>query len=53
MWQTKYPLAKNLGLGFDFRPCCEGKFPHKASVVHDLDQDRRFLTFKLQIEEFA
>ena len=29
MWQTKYALAvpKNLGLGFDLRPCNEGDFP--------------------------
>ena len=28
MWQTKFFLAvpKNLGLGFDFRPCSEGNF---------------------------
>ena len=28
MWQTKYASAvpKNLGLGFDFRPCSEGDF---------------------------
>ena len=28
MWQAKYALAvhKNLGLGFDFRPCSEGHF---------------------------
>ena len=28
IWQTKYALAvtKNMGLGFDFRPCSEGNF---------------------------
>ena len=28
MWQTKYASAipKNLGLGLNFRPCCEGYF---------------------------
>ena len=33
MRQTKYALAapKNLGLGFDFRPC--SGFPHRVSVV--------------------
>ena len=35
MWQTKYASAvpKNLGVGVDFRPCSEGDFPHRASVV--------------------
>ena len=35
MWQTKYALAvaKNLGLGLDFRPCSEGNIPHRAFIV--------------------
>ena len=38
MWQTKYALAvpKNLGVGVDFRPCSEGDFLTRKSVVRDL-----------------
>ena len=40
MWQTKYASAvpKNLGLGFDFRPCSEGDFLNvlPQSVVRGL-----------------
>ena len=40
MWQTKYAAAipKNLGVGVNFRPCCEGRFlsgrPQSVSLPH-------------------
>ena len=42
MWHTKYASAApiNLGLGFDFWPCSEGKFHHWASVVRGQAPER-------------
>ena len=58
MWQTKYASAvpKNLGMGIDFRACCEGDFltgrPQSVGFTHNDMHDNTF-TLKFEYSEKA